>query len=574
VKDYLRAEEKLKGNVIFAEIVHLPEGRVGNVLFRPVLRDYEIPYLATSRVPPEKQIAVSDLMVSVQEGRIVLRSRRLGSEVLPRMTTAHGYTHARNLKLYKFLCLLQLQGVAHVLGWSWGVLDQAAFLPRVVYGNIIFSFARWRLAKEVIEQLSKPQGPDRLRAVHQWREKNKVPRFVYVTEADNQLLVDFDNALSVEVLVDYVKKRPEAKLVEMLHDPANLCVQGPEGTFVNEVVIPFVRNPAVAKPRAAEQVIGVKQPAVAESALPMAKPLRSTVPAQFRSFLPGSEWLYAKIYASPSHMDRMLTEAIRPLVEKVLSAGEVDGWFFIRYSDPHLHLRLRFHGDPQALSRDLLPQLWECTNPEIQRGTLWRIQLDTYEREVERYGGLAGIDIAERLFQLDSDLVLELLSLLRLAGGTAIRWQAAFYTVDRLLSGLGFSLNEKQELVNKLGSYYERNFSVDQRYKKQISEKFRKERSTLEKIIGASGELDLFPPQVHLAVGSYMERLKTIRAELEEKRQAGELTQAIPELASSYVHMHLNRMFRSAQNAQEMVLYDFLARTYDSKLAKEKHGEH
>jgi len=35
--------------------------------------------------------------------------------------------------------------------------------------------------------------------------------------------------------------------------------------------------------------------------------------------------------------------------------------------------------------------------------------------------------------------------------------------------------------------------------------------------------------------------------------------------------MHLNRMFRSAQNAQEMVLYDFLARTYDSKLAKGKH---
>jgi hypothetical protein len=34
--------------------------------------------------------------------------------------------------------------------------------------------------------------------------------------------------------------------------------------------------------------------------------------------------------------------------------------------------------------------------------------------------------------------------------------------------------------------------------------------------------------------------------------------------------MHLNRMFRSAANAQEMVLYDFLARTYDSKMARDK----
>ncbi len=581
VKDYLRAEENLKGNVVFAEIVHLPEGRVGNVLFRPVLRDYEIPYLATSRVPPEKQIAVSDLMVSVQDNRIVLRSRRLGCEVVPRMTTAHGYSHARNLKLYKFLCLLQLQGVAHALGWNWGVLDQLAFLPRVVSGNIIFSLARWKLTKDVIEQLSKPQGLDRLRAVNQWREKKKVPRFVYVTESDNQLLIDFDNALSVEVLVEYIKKRSEARLVEMLHDPQDLCVRGPEGTFVNEVVIPFVRNASVRNPEAEEQVAGSKsgskpeaeQTVAAESALPMAKPLaRSTVPAQFRSFLPGSEWLYAKIYASPSHMDRLLIQAIKPLVQKVFSTGGVDGWFFIRYSDPHLHLRLRFHGDPQTLSRDLLPRLWECTNPEIQKGTLWRVQIDTYEREVERYGGLAGIHIAERLFHLDSDLILELLS--ALPGGAATRWHVACYSVDRLLSGLGLNLNEKRELINNLGKYYEKNFSVDQRYRKQISEKFRKERSTLEKIIGASEELEGFPPQVQSAVATYMERLKTIGAELEEKRQAGELTQTISELASSYVHMHLNRMFRSAQNAQEMVLYDFLARTYDSKLAKKKRVEH
>ena len=577
VQEYLRAEERLKDNAVFAEIVHLPEGRIGNVLFRPVLREYEIPYLATSRLPVERQIPVSDLMVSLQEGRIVLRSIRLGCEVLPRMTTAHGYAHARNLKLYKFLCLLQLQGVAHALGWNWGVLDQAAFLPRVVLGNIIFSLARWKLTKEVIEQLSKPQGADRLRAVSQWRGKNKVPRFVYVTEADNQLLIDFDNPLSVEVLVDYIKKRPEAKLVELLHDPGNLCVRGPEGTFVNEVVIPFVRNPVVQKPKSAEHDAALKtlpsgdEPVATESALPLAKPLaRSSVPVQFRSFLPGSEWLYAKIYASPSHMDRLLTETISPLAQRVLSAGGADRWFFIRYSDPHLHLRLRFHGDPKRLSSDLLPQLWKCTDPEIQRGTLWRVQLDTYEREVERYGGLAGIHIAERFFHLDSDLVLELLNALRLSAGAAARWQVACYSVDRLLSGLGFNISEKRELVNRLGKYYEKNFSLDQRYKKQLSEKFRNQRSILEKIIGGSEELDAFPPEVHRAIASYTERQKAIRADLDEQKAVGELMQPVSELVSSYVHMHLNRMFRSAQNAQEMVLYDFLARTYDSKLAKEK----
>ena len=588
VKDHLRAEEELNNNnVVFAEVVHLPEGRVGNVLFRPVFRDYEIPYLATSGVPAEKQIAVSDLMVSVRDNRIVLHSRRLGCEVLPRMTTAHGYTNPINLKLYKFLCMMQMQGVAYVLSWNWGVLDQAGFLPRVVSGNIVFSLARWRLTKEGIAELSKPQGLDRLRAVDQWRKKKKVPRFVYLAETDNQLLIDFDNVLSVEAFVEYIKKRPEVKLVEMLQNPQDLCVQGPEGTFVNEVVIPFVRNRKPEQPEAGAKYgkppesdestrshkFDAKRPAALESALPLSEPLaRSAVPAELRSFLPGSVWLYAKIYASASNIDRLLINSIKPWVQKAFAAGAVDRWFFIRYSDPNLHLRIRFHGDPQVLGRDLLPQLWEYTSAEIQKGTIWRVQLDTYEREIERYGP-AGIHIAERLFHLDSDLVLELLSILATTGGAACpRWHVACYNVDRLLSGLGMNLNDKRALVNNLGKHYERSFVVHPRYKKQISEKFRAHRSSLEKIIGTSGEVDGLPPSIQSAVGAYVERLKTIQGELEEKRQAGELTQTIPELASSYVHMHLNRMFRSAQNAQEMVLYDFLARTYDSKLAKEKKG--
>jgi thiopeptide-type bacteriocin biosynthesis protein len=576
VESHLRAEEELKAqdNVVFAEIVHLPEGRVGNVLYRPVLREYEIPYLATSRVVPEKQIAVTDLMISVQNNRIVLRSRRLGCEVLPRLTTAHGFTHARNLKLYKFLCLLQFQGAASGCTWNWGVLDQSGFLPRVISGNIILSPAKWRLTKETLEKLGKEQGVERLQAVSRWREKKRIPRFVYVTEADNQLLIDFDNALSVETFVEYIKKRPEARLVEMLLDPQQLCVRGPEGTFINELLIPFVRTVKTVGPDSSLKPEDAQSVAI-ESAVPGPKmPRHSSIlaqlPAQVRSFLPGSEWLYAKIYASPSHMDRLLIQAIKPLVERVLGAGEADGWFFIRYSDPHLHLRLRFHGDPQKLSAHVLPLLWQFASPEIQKGTIWRVQLDTYEREVERYGGLAGIHISERFFQIDSTLILELLSILSETGAAKTRWQVACYSVDRLLLALGLNLKDRRLLVNNLGKHYEKTFSVDQRYKKQISEKFRNERAALEEIIGASEGPNLFSPQLHSAVSRYVEQLRTLRAELEAKLGNGELSRTIPELASSYVHMHLNRIFRSAQNAQEMVLYDFLARTYDSRLAKEK----
>ena len=50
----------------------------------------------------------------------------------------------------------------------------------------------------------------------------------------------------------------------------------------------------------------------------------------------------------------------------------------------------------------------------------------------------------------------------------------------------------------------------------------------------------------------------------------GALTVSLSELAPSYIHMHVNRLIRSAQRAHELVLYDLLARLYESKLARAK----
>ena len=47
---------------------------------------------------------------------------------------------------------------------------------------------------------------------------------------------------------------------------------------------------------------------------------------------------------------------------------------------------------------------------------------------------------------------------------------------------------------------------------------------------------------------------------------SGELGAPLEELALSYVHVHVNRILRSAQKAQELVLYDFLARLYESRI--------
>ncbi len=73
VKEITDKEKELSKDIIFAEIIHLPESRIGNILLRPVLRDYEIPYLAKSYLNNEYQIKTDDLFVSIKSNRIILR---------------------------------------------------------------------------------------------------------------------------------------------------------------------------------------------------------------------------------------------------------------------------------------------------------------------------------------------------------------------------------------------------------------------------------------------------------------------------------------------------------------------
>ncbi|MFI5105492.1 MAG: thiopeptide-type bacteriocin biosynthesis protein, partial [Terriglobales bacterium] len=294
----------------------------------------------------------------------------------------------------------------------------------------------------------------------------------------------------------------------------------------------------------------------------------------------GSDWLFAKLYCSPSHADRLLLELVQPLAADVMSAGLADRWFFLRYGDPNWHLRLRFHGNPALLNLHVLPRLRQLAEDHQRQGTLWRLQFDAYEREVERYGGPLAIGVAEHLFQLDSELCLDLLQLISDLGDADLRWQLACCGVDRLLSALGLALEEKEFVARNMARAREQQFVIDQDYKQQMAQTFRVHRQTLSALIteGEAGKTvahaadsskpAIIPEKAFAALERYSARLQTIRGQMENLQNAKELGQPIPDIAASFVHMHLNRMFRSRHHEQEAVVCDLLSRTYASMLAR------
>lgn len=551
VKQHLREEEAIHPHAVFAEIVHLSAGRLGNVICRPALREHEIVYLGRATGPPSHQISITDLNVSVFGKRVVLRSSKLGREILPRLTTAHNYNHPRNLVVYQFLCALQEQGTASAVGWDWGALGQVPFLPRVVHGRLILSRARWNLSPEDLNSLIKTSSDESFQAIQKLRASLKLPRFLALAlaGADTELPIDLENILSIESFIELIKGSQGVALVEMFSSgPDELCACGPEGKFAHELVVPFLQT----------------RSATRGSSTPVANTARRTE----RTFPPGSEWLYVKLYTGTSTADRVLCDLVRPVAREAQESGAVDRWFFVRYADPKWHLRLRLHGPAERLHAEVLPSLQTTASMLLADGRLWRMQIDTYEREIERYGGLQGSLLAEELFHADSEALLSILEALPGDEGSNTRWLLSLRAIDILLTHFGFDLEGKRAAMKEICQVFSYEFEANLQLKHQLGHKYRRERKRIENILNPANDEASNVRLGLVVLEHYSSRLAPVIARLKAFAETGQLHWPIKKLLPHFTHMHANRFFRSAQRAQEFIVYDFLRRFYESRLAQ------
>lgn len=552
VEDHLRAEETLRPDAVFAEVAHLPAGRLGNVALRPLMRSHEILCFGTTRAGESEQIALSDLMVSVRNDRVVLYSAKLSREVLPRLTTAHNFLDAgSNLSVYRFLGLLQADGRAGRLSWQWGPFAEASFLPRVRVGRVVLARATWRVSREELGGLRKASGRKRLTEVEAWRQKRGVPRWAALVDDQAEMLLDFANALSVEMLLQHSSKSGSIRIEEMFPSPDELPVTGEGGHFVHELVIPVVRKREAAKPKARPRQLpsGVIDPPVIR-------------------YPPGSEWIFANAYAGASILDQVLLDAVAPLVSNAIVGGIADRWYFVRFADPEWHLRLRFHGEARRLKEDLLPQVLEMLKAETKSERCWRVGLGTYEPEVERYGGTEGLAVAETIFHHDSEACLELLALAKEAGRGDTRWRIGICSIDHLLRDIHLDLGERRELMRRLRRSFGEEQGVGAPARRGIGERFRQEREALESLLTGECSEDSLMKKAKAILCERSRRNADAQRRLQAATREGKLRVPLDEFASSIVHMNVNRLLRTAHRQQEAVLYDLLARLYDSQLAR------
>lgn len=533
VTEKMARQQARQPELIYAEIAHLPQPRTGNIVRRPHFRPYEIPYLTHSELPYDQQLHLDDLLVSVPNGRrVVIRSKRLGKEVVPQLTTAHDYRSG--LPIYRFLCALQMQDTQFAGQWHWGAFEKARRLPRVLYRNIVLREASWQFSRsDLSPALSAEQIVAHLRA------SDLLPRFVALAQGDQELFVDLDTRVCCELFVSTLQRLGNIRVIEWLQTPDQCPVEGPDGKLTHEMVIPFT-NPGLENPASAIQE-------------------RPPVTVQ-RAFAPGSEWLYLKVYSGLSSTPAILAELCE-LAANAEHRKEATHWFFVRYADPEPHLRFRIRLKTADCYAHMLAECHRMLKPFLLSGEVHYVQLDTYRRELERYGQEI-MEETELIFWRDSESTCRLLQL-SLSESEILSY--ACRSVEAYLATSGLSLAQKVAFCQNAYEQFTYEHGATKELRQSLAQKYRVNRLSVERSLSAP----------ELALGEDAEQIFRLRArsmgtDLETVKHYHQTNRPdkFGEYLGNLIHMSINRLFTTKQRTYELLIYHHLHRAYQSMAAR------
>jgi lantibiotic biosynthesis protein len=547
LREYIAQERQFNAEAVYAELSYRPaEARMANVNGHPPLRDFEIPVNLVPSVDPDKVLALSDLMIGVDDGVFYIKSRSLGREVIVRQS--HMLSPLRAPNVCRFLLEVSAQRDGVVPNFDDALFEKLPFTPRVIRGQVVLRPACWNLTAFTLPTLTAGESPRLAEASLAWRDRMRVPRHVYLGSHDQRLLLDLDNAASLAELEhalrqldpDPASPRHYLKIEEALPGFDGAWLEDELGRrYFSELVVPLAPKASTAPPT----------PTIPATAA--RSPVRS---ARVRLLPPGGRWTYLNLLAAPDRHDQIITSFCRFAAE-LEARGLADGWFFMRYVNPTPQIRARVRSSAQASQNEALTAAVAWAGCEVTRHMVRQFSVDTYHPEIDRYGGEHGIKVAEAIFHGDSAGVGAVIHGRHAGRISCDPLLATAFTLDCLLSSMGLDDGGKLQLDCLRQSSF------------RSTAEYRERRVQLI-------------PMLHSARGIRPEPAARILGDLyahgaAQRRDAaaaaealwgcGELERPWPSLVVSLAHMHVNRML-GVERAIEVQVYALLRSSLRSVL--------
>lgn len=383
----IKEQQMRSENVETCEISYLPADlRSGNVA-RCLTGREKCLTAYTNTQQQEEEIRLEDILIGATQTQFYAKNAKTGNYIV------FGSNNMYNIMLqpnaFRFLLEIANDGKIKWYDYPWKYAYCACrHIPQIEFEGIVISNEQWFLNRTNLELEPKQKGFEEFKkAFLAYMDKEEIPHKIYLTEEDNRIPLNLDSDLAVHILYDEYKKKGDGSIIlERIEEGNPLRYENGE-MRATEIVIPFFR----------------KQKDIFYSS----NTHDESITRKQHIVFPYENWLYMKLYCRNDREEELIALQLKDFGSTLKKDFGIEH-FFMRYLDPKPHIRLRFYADPQILLQ-ATPIILNWTRELEQQRIIGDLNISVYEKEIERYGGIELIELAEKLFRMDSVIVEEIL---------------------------------------------------------------------------------------------------------------------------------------------------------------------
>ncbi|CUW08465.1 lantibiotic dehydratase [Leuconostoc gasicomitatum] len=358
------------------EIVFLPENlRHSNVMHTQIDSEFTLSVFTSTK---ENNLKINDLYVGIgKQENFYVKDNSSGTIVDFYVTNMYNKNLFSNP--IRFLYEITQKNELSKLPWD-NIYSKFKHVPRIVFNDIIVSPEKWEINIDGYHNIDENKAKEIIHSA-------KIPSKFYLADGDNRILIDIKNNLDVLILVSIFNKNRIITIQE------NYLNKNIEDLKVTDIVVPLINDNINNSKDDIETFSMVR------------------FPTSLHEKLPFDEWVYFKIFVPTNRQNEFISNYLEQIY---LELGKVETkLFFLRYLDPVPEIRLRIKPKDKRNLFKTFNVVYKVLNIARENGILNTYDISTYDKEVERYGGIESLLICENIFCFDSELIAKLLKVVK-----------------------------------------------------------------------------------------------------------------------------------------------------------------
>lgn len=365
--------------------------RANNIVINKTMADFQLVGYAnaTQNIPC---LLYGDIYIGIDKNKkFYFKSLSLGKRI--KIQTNHMLNYKAGSRVYKFLRKISEIEINNLRKIFYEFEScSVAYKPAIIYKNIILRPRIWHIDKKSSND-----------EIYKFCRRYKVPNLIYMFSGDNKLVINLADKTSIDVLVSYLKKSENGLfLKEFKVDEKDYLIRDTEGKhYSSEYVFTFYKQSIRIHENKSELLMTQSDY--------LKNRIFSWKTKCKRELFFENEWIYFKLFIDSTRINQFLGEELLFFSERKKFEERGVKHFFIRYYDEGKHVRFRVKCSLEKDMFNVLSEILEWLSTLKERNIISKASIETYEREIERYGGEKAIEYAETYFCSESHIIEKIL---------------------------------------------------------------------------------------------------------------------------------------------------------------------